>query len=314
MNKGESCVTQKTLRVVASVVTYNRKEMLRKCLLALKSQSYLPERIIIVDNASTDGTREMLEREFLKDSIFEYLRLPENTGSSGGQYEGVKRAYEEGFDLIWIMDDDSLPDREALGNLIKNYMRLREKGRSIGAIGSAAFDPDTGELSWRLWGVRKGKIYERWEELGSEVVRVQHLPFIGFAVPREVVEEIGFPEKRFFIWGEDIEYSQRIRLTGRSIFVVKTSKIYHPVGKGKRVKFLGREFLLLAGNTAPWKDYYLARNYILTVRKYGIVPRGYFVGLGRLLLNLMVKDRKLPRAIHSLTGFVHGLMDRGGKR
>lgn len=102
-------------RVCAVVVTYNRKELLRKCLAALKSQTRKPDHILVVDNASTDGTPEMLKEEFPQ---VEVLRLPENQGSAGGFHEGMNRAYEEGWDWIWIMDDDALPEPTALERLL----------------------------------------------------------------------------------------------------------------------------------------------------------------------------------------------------
>ncbi|MER3603731.1 MAG: hypothetical protein C4298_08345, partial [Thermus sp.] len=86
-------------RVCAVVVTYNRKELLRECLETLRGQTRKVDHILVVDNASTDGTEEVLRAEFPE---VEVLRLPENQGSSGGFHEGMKRAYEEGFDWLWL--------------------------------------------------------------------------------------------------------------------------------------------------------------------------------------------------------------------
>lgn len=85
-------------RVCAVIATYNRKELLRECLQSVLSQTRLPDHILVVDNASTDGTQEMLKEESPQ---VEVLRLPENQGGAGGFHEGMKRAYEEGFDWLW---------------------------------------------------------------------------------------------------------------------------------------------------------------------------------------------------------------------
>ncbi|MFX5615039.1 glycosyltransferase, partial [Acinetobacter baumannii] len=78
----------------------------RECLQSVLSQTRAPDHVLVVDNASTDGTGEMLKEEFPE---VEVLRLPENQGGAGGFHEGIKRAYEAGYDWIWLMDDDGLP-------------------------------------------------------------------------------------------------------------------------------------------------------------------------------------------------------------
>jgi rhamnopyranosyl-N-acetylglucosaminyl-diphospho-decaprenol beta-1,3/1,4-galactofuranosyltransferase len=93
--------------VAAVVVTFNRKELLCECLDALLAQTYPVSRIVLIDNASSDGTAELLaEKGYLENEIFDYLRLPVNSGGAGGFHEGVKRAFEAGFDWLWLMDDE----------------------------------------------------------------------------------------------------------------------------------------------------------------------------------------------------------------
>src|SRR5262245_34479345 len=90
-------------RICAVVVTFNRKPLLAKCLLSLERQSRRPDAILVVDNRSTDGTAAMLAEQF---GHLSYLRLEANTGGAGGFHEGMKWAYERGFDWLWVMDDD----------------------------------------------------------------------------------------------------------------------------------------------------------------------------------------------------------------
>lgn len=89
------------MKVAAVVVTYNRKELLRECLQALLNQTRPLDEIIVVDNASTDGTDQMIPEEFPQ---ITHVRLPENIGGAGGFHEGMKLAYEKGHDWIWVMD------------------------------------------------------------------------------------------------------------------------------------------------------------------------------------------------------------------
>ena len=105
----------------AVIVTYNRSEMLRRCLAALGEQTRPPDRILVVDNASTDGTASMLEREH---PTVEVLRLTVNEGGAGGFHEGIRRAYESGMEWLWLMDDDTIPTPSALEELLAAAERL----------------------------------------------------------------------------------------------------------------------------------------------------------------------------------------------
>src|SRR5258708_30897142 len=91
--------------VAAVIVTFNRKGLLIECLEAVRGQTRPCERVFIIDNASTDGTPELLADEGLLDGSIEYVRLPVNTGSAGGFHEGMRRAYEAGYDWLWLLDD-----------------------------------------------------------------------------------------------------------------------------------------------------------------------------------------------------------------
>ena len=131
--------------VCAVVVTYNRKELLIECLDGLLRQTRPIDAIYIIDNASTDNTPEFLkekgfiqelppknltkswEKEFEIKNLTDgqpiklrYIRMHENTGGAGGFHEGVKRAYEKGYDWLWLMDDDAEPYENAL-QLLKDY-------------------------------------------------------------------------------------------------------------------------------------------------------------------------------------------------
>ncbi|MFL5780289.1 MAG: glycosyltransferase, partial [Thermoleophilaceae bacterium] len=107
------------MTVVALVVTYNRRDLLMGCLEGVFGQSRPPDRVFLVDNASTDGTPELLrERGFLDRPELTYLRLAENLGSSGGFAEGVRAAREPESDWLWLMDDDSQAEPDTLERLL----------------------------------------------------------------------------------------------------------------------------------------------------------------------------------------------------
>ena len=106
--------------VSAVIVTYNRKVLLERCLSAVLGQTRAPDRVIVVDNASTDGTEAHLRNLGLLDiHTVVYVRLTENTGGAGGFFEGTKRAYEDGCSHCWLMDDDGVPDEDCLERLLR---------------------------------------------------------------------------------------------------------------------------------------------------------------------------------------------------
>ena len=102
-------------RVVAVVVTFNRRELLERLLIRLGEVEGLVE-VLVVDNASTDGTGAWLAS--YDDPRVQARTLPENRGGAGGFHAGLAWAMERGADLAWLMDDDGLPDRDCLDLLL----------------------------------------------------------------------------------------------------------------------------------------------------------------------------------------------------
>ena len=101
-------------KVAAIVVTYNRLEDLKKCLKSIQAQEGVALDIIVVNNHSTDGTREYLEKQ----TIVHSLHLEQNLGGAGGFKAGLEYALQLESDFFWIMDDDVLPTSDALKSLL----------------------------------------------------------------------------------------------------------------------------------------------------------------------------------------------------
>src|SRR5688572_16068685 len=107
------------MRVSALVVTYNRERLLEACLDAIEAQSRPVDELVLVDNASTDGTPELLRgRGYLDRSDVRYLRLDRNLGSSGGFARGFEAARESSADWLWVLDDDAEPAPDCLELLL----------------------------------------------------------------------------------------------------------------------------------------------------------------------------------------------------
>ena len=101
----------KDMQILAVVVTHNRRMLLSRCLDNLLAQKRQSDQILVVNNASSDGTVEMLEKRDIP------FITQENLGSAGGWHCGIQHALDNGFDAVWLMDDDGFPDASALGLL-----------------------------------------------------------------------------------------------------------------------------------------------------------------------------------------------------
>ncbi|MCS7123017.1 MAG: glycosyltransferase family 2 protein [Endomicrobia bacterium] len=228
--------------VCAVVVTYNRKNLLLECLEAIKKQTRPVDAIYLIDNASTDGTPELLkekgyiselppielsepwEKEFeIKNYTdgnvikFHYVRMNENTGGAGGFYEGLKRAYEKGYDWFWLMDDDCEPIYNGLANQIAyrnialciHPSKMYADGKIF--IWEGLLDERTGYVFHY-----KGK--EDFRETKSWT-NVNFGCFEGMLIHRSVVEKIGFPKKEFFLYGDDTYYGYLASKFTQNIYI-----------------------------------------------------------------------------------------------
>jgi GT2 family glycosyltransferase len=238
-------------QVDAVVVSFNRLEKLKRVIAAIEGQERRPDRLIIVDNASTDGTRDYLSG-LVSPLDVDVLALPENSGGAGGFAAGMARAYDLGADYVWIMDDDCYPNPDALGLLLDGHRGAVEE-----------LGPDV-PFSCSLVLYTDGSICEMnnpvttwdWARLvarGRNAVMVRSCSFVSVLFPRQVIEKYGLPYSEYFIWFDDHEYT--LRVTGACPGVqVLDSTVIHDTGDNKGVNF----GMINQGNA--WKFRYGIRN------------------------------------------------------
>ena len=202
-----------TERVCAVVVTYNRKQLLAECLGGLLKQTRALDHVLVVDNASTDGTPEMLAREF---PHVEVVRLSENLGGAGGFHAGIKHAYEAGFDWMWVMDDDVEPRTGALEVMLR-YAPISD---FIHARRDFQGAPFPWEGKWDFSDMLKRVFATDISfENGREWISVNYACFEGGLIHRRVVDRIGYPDARFFVMGDDSVYGYLASLHTNVIYV-----------------------------------------------------------------------------------------------
>lgn len=247
-------------RITAIIVTYNRRTLLHRCLTAIASQTYKLNRVLVIDNASTDDTRDWL-KSWLPVNLPQsrLIAIPSNTGGAGGFATGMQTALlDEDCDWVWMMDDDAEPAHDALSVLVDT---LDDDASIYGSIAT----PGNGSLCWPLFST-SGLEFNALSDIPSKV-EVAALPFLGILVPRTAINAIGLPDASYFIAGDDTEFCFRARKNGIPIIAVGNSHLIHPPSEYYRFGF--GAFSPVCFRIAPWKRYYDVRNRILTSSKLG---------------------------------------------
>ena len=205
--------------VAAVVVTYNRLDLLRKCVEALRRQTEACD-ILIVDNASTDGTDQWLAEQQDVNS----RNTGSNLGGAGGFNYGMRWAVEAGYGFIWVMDDDTLPEPDALEKLTEADRILEG---NYGWLSSIALWTDGSECRMNRQKLKKN-FYEYSPLLKFGIVQAEQATFVSLFLRSKIICRFGLPIKEYYIWGDDIEYTRRISVGGgMSCFIAGQSQVVH---------------------------------------------------------------------------------------
>lgn len=208
--------------ITAVVVTRNRKDMLRRCIGHLRAQQGACCSILVVDNASTDGTGELLAALAGPDLCCHNTGA--NLGGAGGFNLGMRLAVERGSDYVWVMDDDCLPEPDALAELLKAGEFL---SGSWGFLSSAVLWTDGSACR-----MNRQKLSKNWADclplLGEGLLPVKQATFVSLLFPAEVIRRAGLPIREYFIWGDDVEYTRRIAVRmGLDCYLAGRSRVVH---------------------------------------------------------------------------------------
>lgn len=244
--------------VVVVVVTYNRAELLAGMLDGLAAQTHHLDGVIVVDNASSDGTADLLASR--TDLPLQVIALSDNTGGAGGFHRGLEAAREQAFDRMWLMDDDVVPAPDCLQVLMDIdedcLMAVREdrEGRLV-EKSALRFDLSN-PFVVRPKTAAVDTTYSARQEMPA-LVPVENVAFEGFMVRRSVVQEIGLPDPSFFIFYDDCDYALRAREAGRTIWAVRDAVLVRQLAFDQQHALDG------------WKGYYMYRNLFTVHFRHG---------------------------------------------
>lgn len=284
------------------VVTYNRCDFLKRNIQKLNVQTYKYDKIIIVNNNSTDNTKEYLNTLF--DSKFFVIDNDENLGGAGGFSVGMKYAFDDGADFVWMMDDDAMPHTTALEELMK-YATPNHIYSSLAINGQ--------NPSWVTYLIDEKKSVNSINEIPN-ISEVKSLPFLGFLTSKEIYKQIGLPDSKYFILVDDTEYCMRAQKLGFKTFICGKSYIDHPKALYQEYKFFGKKINYVS--LPPWKRYYDTRNRIFLAKKY-FGFKLYYQTLPsliiRFLISLAIQPNKFQQIKAYFWGVYDGIFSNGGK-
>lgn len=296
--------------VCAIVVTFNRRELLLRALDALAKQTRKPDRILVVDNASTDGTIEVLEeRGWSRRKDVQIVPLPFNSGGAGGFRRGLELASKGGWDWFWLMDDDALPALDALEKLMEHVDGPDDLYGSIAVHGE--------QLAWRLHRLDTAGGAKAVDAPGQLPLRcrVSFLPFLGLLVHARTLKAIGLPEGDFFLAADDVEFCLRARRAGRQVFAVRDSRVEHPKANARYITLFGAQIQHLI--LPPWKRYYDVRNRLVVAKRHHGSALYYLAlpsTLFRFLLSMAREPNRSGQARAYWAGLIDGLLGKLGAR
>lgn len=282
-------------KVAAILVTYNRLELLRESIKSLENQRQPVNHIIIINNNSSDGTEIYLEK-YDKNPKYIIINSNINLGGAGGFNLGIKKAFSmTDDDYFWIMDDDTIPEKDALQHLLDTANFV---------------DDDFGYLCSNVhWidGTASNipKVNNNWTNLATRgIIETSEATFVSIFVTRQAVNEVGFPISDIFIWGDDTEYTLRLSNYKKSYFVINSLVLHKSKQKTVNLTIvtddserLPRYYYLVRNGMYIRKKYYHDSLFKLTIRyirvaynvfkesnnrrlkRFQILLKGYFAGV-----------------------------------
>lgn len=268
----------KDMKLAVILVNYNGEKYNRACIESILANSVAWQvKIIVVDNASRDGSMRLLEELYAENEQLSFIRLDDNYGFSRANNEGISRAKAWGADTVMLLNNDTEISPDMLS-------QMRE---------CAGRHPDCVIAPKIYYSGDRNRIWSAGGSVSPLIRKVRHIGLdetdvgqydreteTGFAtgcclwIPMSVIERAGTLDERFFLYYEDTEYSFRLQKLGIPIYYCPQAVMYHKVGASTK------------GADSPLCAYYIARNWLLCNRLH--LERRYPLFLAYYALNRTV--------------------------
>jgi hypothetical protein len=293
--------------VIAVILNTNRRADTLACLASLAESDYANLSVLVLDNASTDGSAEAVAAAF---PAVQVLPLAQNLGYAGNNNVGITAALTQGADWVYVLNEDTVQAPDCLTNLLA----LGESDPRIGIVGPLVYHFDEpqviqsagGQLG-RYWKSTHRGYNELDQGQYAQSTPVDFVSGCGMLVRRQLIEEQGALDARFFYYWEETEWCLRARRHGWQVVFVPTAKLWH--------KGVQRDY-----DPNPSVTYYNTRNMLLTLHKHQApfsVQVVAWAEIARTVTSWTVKPRWRDKKAHR-DAMVQGAMDylrrRWGRR
>jgi len=208
--------------VAAVIVTYNRRDLLLEAVAAVVAQDRAPDTVWVIDNASSDGTAAAVRERYPGVRL---VWLDENYGGAGGFAYGMALALASGADLIWLMDDDTVPEPGALAAMLN--ARDRYPGRPPVLVASRVLWTDGRQHPMNTPRPRPlASSADRQAAAAAGSIPIRSASFVSILVEGAECRERGLPLADFFLWNDDFEFTTRL-LRHRTGLLCPASVVVH---------------------------------------------------------------------------------------
>ena len=243
------------------LVTYNRLEKLRKAIECYDKQTFLPTYIIVVNNASTDGTKEFLaswEQDTKQYSKY-VVTCETNTGGSGGFYKGIQKAIEiSSANWIWVADDDAYTEERAF-EILNDYLNHHNAQNISAVCGKVTQHGVLSRVHRKNIYCKNFRIIEDHLEDNTydSEFEINSFTYVGTAMSLDKLLMVGLPNKDYFIWYDDAEHSMRLSKVGKIICLPQIC-----------IEHDNQVISPSSSHCINWKKYYGIRNSYDFYKKY----------------------------------------------
>lgn len=222
------------------IVNYNTKRLTAECIKSIREEgSRLKTEIIVVDNASTDGSRNLLRR-IQKDANLRLIENKENLGFARAVNQGIKEASGK---FILLLNSDTKVKKFSLGRMVK----FAQERHDAGVVGARLLNPD-GSIQpscfrfptiinaiKEFWLGQRGA-FGKYAPKGKRPVEVDVVVGAAFLITPQARKDVGLFDERYFMYFEDIDYCRRVKKAGLKVYYLPEAEVVHYHGmSGKAV-------------------------------------------------------------------------------